>query len=146
MKTILSIPRVALLALTLGTASATASFAQSTNSTPTPAAPTCPAGGKHQHASILTADEKAQLKAAHDAALAANPSLQTQADSLKQQFKTLRGEGKGNVTKDQWQALHAQASAFHTQLRTAELAINPSLSSVFAKLDAAPRHHWNHAE
>jgi len=146
MKTILSVPRAALLALALATASATTAFAQTTTTSSTTTAPTWPAGGHRHHDSILTPAEKAELKAAREAALAANPSLQTQATALKQKFATLKSEGKGTATQADWQALHTQKKAFHAQLRTAELAINPSLSSVFAKLDAAPKHHRHHFE
>jgi len=121
----------------------TATFADTTTTSTT--APTCSGGGKFHKDSVLTTAEQAELKAAHDAALAANPSLQTQETALKQQFATLKADGKGTTTKAQWEALHTQASAFHSQLRAAELGINPGLSSVFAKLDAAPKHHWNHS-
>jgi len=132
MKTILSIQRVALLALVLGTASATATFAQSTN-TPSTTAPTCPAGGcHHHHDSVLTADERAQLKKAKEAVFAANPSL-------KQQFETLKSQGKDGATKDQWQSLHQQ-------LRAAELNIDPTLAPIFAKLDAAHQNWHHHSE
>jgi Spy/CpxP family protein refolding chaperone len=136
MKTLLSVQRVALLALALGTASTTATFAQTTT-TPSTTAPTCPAGGKHQHDSVLTADEKAQLKAAREAAFAADPSLKTEHDSLKAQFETLKGEGKGGATKDQWKALKEQERAFHQKLKAAELAIDSTLAPIFAKLEAA---------
>ena len=137
MKTILSIPRVALWALALGSASVTATFAQTT----TAPAPTCSAGGghHHDHASSLTSDEKSRLKAARAAAFAANPSLQTEQASLKQQFETLKGEGKGVATKDQWQALHEQSRDFHQKLHAAEIAQDSTLAPVFAKLEAA--HH-----
>ena len=137
----LSVQRVALLALALGTASVTATFADDTTTTTT--APTCTAGGHHHHDSVLTDAEKAQLKTAHDAALAANPSLQTEQDNLKQQFETLKGEGKDGATKDQWQALHEQKQAFEVKLHAAELAIDPTLAPIFAKLEAAhkDRHH-----
>jgi seryl-tRNA synthetase len=143
MKTILSVQRAALLALALGSVSATVAFAQTTN-TPSTTAPTCSAGGFHHHDSVLTADEKAQLKKAHKAALAANPSLQSEQASLKQQFETLKSQGKDSTTKDQWKALHEQAHTFHQNLRTAELSIDPTLAPIFAKLDAA-RKHWHHS-
>jgi hypothetical protein len=140
MKTMLSIQRVALAALVLGTASITATFAQTT------ATPTCSGGGwHHHHGSVLTADEKAQLKKDRDAAFAANPSLQTTEANLKQQFETLKGEGKGNVTKDQWQALRQQELAFHQQLQAAELSIDPTVAPIFAKLKAG-HSHWNHSK
>ena len=140
MKNTLSVQRVALLALALGTASVTATFAQTTNTAP---APTCTAGGWHHHGSVLTADEMAQLKKAHDAAIAANGSFKTTEDNLKQQFETLKGQGD-SATQDQWQALHQQEKDFHQQLRAAELLIDPTLAPIFAKLDAAHQ-HWHHS-
>jgi hypothetical protein len=143
MKTMLSVPRVALLALVLGTASATAIFAQTTN-TPSTTAPANSSGGfHHHHDSVLSADEKAQLKKAHEAALAANPSLQTEEASLKQQFETIKGQGD-SATKDEKHALHEQAHTFHQNLRTAELKIDPTLAPIFAKLDAAHK-NWHHS-
>ena len=146
MKTILSVHRAALLALALGTASATAAFAQTTNTPPTATAPADSPGWfhHHHHDSVLTADEKTQLKKAHKAAFAANPSLQTEQASLKQQFETLKSEGKDGATKDQWKALHEQSRTFHQNLRAAELSIDPTLAPVFAKLDAA-RKNWHHS-
>jgi|ERR1700722_10593357 hypothetical protein len=145
MKTILSIQRVALTALALGTASITATFAQTTN-TPSTTTPACSAGSWHHHQdSVLTADEKAQLKKDRDAAFAANPSLQVTETNLKQQFETLKGEGKGNVTKDQWQALRQQKRTFQQQLQAAELSIDPTVAPIFAKL-AAAHGHWNHSD
>jgi hypothetical protein len=138
MKTTLSLPRVALVALALGTASVTATFAQTDTNTATP--PTSPSGGGHHHHhrnSVLTAAEKTELKTAREQAFAANGSLKTDADNLHQQFKTLRSEGKGVATKAQWQALHQQKAAFRQQLRSAELSINPNLAPIFAKLDAS---------
>ena len=147
MKTILSIPRVAFLALALGTATATATFAQSTTTTST-TPPTCSAGGKYHHhglASVLSADEIAQLKAAHEKALAGDSSLQTAQANLKSQFQALKAEGKDTATKTQWQALKAQAHAFHQQMRAAELKIDPTLAPVFSKLEAAHK-NWHHSD
>jgi hypothetical protein len=140
MKTTLSVPRVVLLALALGTASITATYAQ------TPAtAPTCTAGGRHHHDSVLTADEQAQLKKAHDAALAANPSLQTEDNTLKQQFETLKGAGKNGANKDQWKTLRAQRHDYEVKLHAAELAIDPTLAPIFAKLEAAHKNGHHHS-
>ncbi len=142
MKTMLSVPRVALLALALGTASATATFAQTTNT-----APTCPAGGCHHHGdSVLTPDEKAQLKTAREKAFAADPSLQTEQENLKTQFEALKGEGKGAATKDQRKALHEQREAFATKLHAAEVAADPGVAPIIAKLEAAHKNGHHHSE
>ncbi|MCE0521471.1 MAG: hypothetical protein LV480_00995 [Methylacidiphilales bacterium] len=136
MKTLVSLPRVAFLALALGTLCATAALAQTATNAP----PTCTAGMGHRYhgdfASVLTADEKAQLKKAHEAALAANPALQTQQASLKQQFQSLKSQA-GTTTPAQWQALRQQRLAFREQMNAAELSVDPTLAPVFAKLAAA---------
>jgi chromosome segregation ATPase len=134
--------------MALGTASITATFAQTSDTTTPPATtPACPAGGwhHHRHGSILTADEVAQLKKAHDAAIAANGTLQTEQASLKSQFQALRAEGK-SATPAEWQALHQQKEDFKAKLRSAELAIDPTLSPIFAKLDAARSHQHHHTD
>jgi len=124
MKTLLSVQRAALLALALGTASTTATFAQTTT-TPSTTAPTCSAGGWHHHGdSVLSDAEQAELKTARETALANNPSL-------KQQFEALKGNS--SATKADWQALK-------TQMHAAELAVDPNLGPIFAKLDAAHHH------
>ncbi len=144
MKTTLSFPRVAFMALALGSAGMPAIFAQTTPTNDTAPTTTAPSPGWHHHDSVLTSDERAQLKKAHDAALAANGTLQTQEASLRQQFETLKSEG-ANATKDQWQALHQQESDFHAKLRSAELLVDPTLSPIFAKLDAAHSHSHHSA-
>jgi len=142
MKTILSVPRVALLALALGTASTTATFAQ-TSTTPATTASVCTAGEKHHHDSVLTADEQAQLNKARDAALAANPTLKTEQDNLKQQFEALKAKGD-SATSDEKKALHVQAHDLETKLHAAELNLDPTLAPIFAKIKAA--HKEKHSE
>jgi len=123
MKTLLSVHRVALLALALGTASVTASFADDSTTSTTP--PTCSGGGCHRHHdSVLTAAEKAELKAARETAFANNPSL-------KQQFEALKGNS--SATKADWQTLKAQ-------VRADELTVDGNLAPIFAKLAAAHHH------
>lgn len=142
MKTLLSARRVGFLALALATASVTATFAQTTPataSTTTPAAPTCTAGGKHHHGSVLTAAEKTQLKTAHDEVIATDPSLKTDADNLKQQFAALKSAGD-NATADQKKTLHEQARDFHQKLQAAELKLDPTLAPVLAKVNAMHKH------
>ena len=146
MKTILSLPRIALWSLALGTISIPATFAD-TDSTTTPSttttAPVCTGGGKFHHESVLTAAEKAELESARHAAFTADPSLKTEKENLKQAFETLKSQGD-SADKTQWQALHAQAAAFDQKLRAAELQADPNLTPIFAKLDAAPHKHWHH--
>ena len=147
MKATLSAHRVALLALALGTASVTATFAQSTN-TPSTTAPTSPVAGKHRHHhhdSVLTENERAQLKAAREAAYAADPSLKTEHDGLKAQFKTLKGQGKDASTKHQKKTLHKQKQDFETRLHLAEMKADPTVTPILTKLEAAHK-HGRHSE
>jgi len=134
--------RAASMALALTTASSAAAFAQTTNAPSNN--PSCSGGGWHHHhfGGFLTEAEKAQLQKDRAAAFAANPSLQTQATSLKQQFEALKG---GNATPAQWQAIHQQREAFVTQLHAAEKQIDPSIAPILAKLEAAHgQGHWHH--
>jgi hypothetical protein len=130
------------LALALATASVATTFADTTTSTTPTTAPTCKAGGRHRHhhESVLSATEKAQLKKAREAALAANGTLQTQRASLKQQFQALRAAGS-STTQAQWQALHQQRQTYFTSLKAAELNIDPTLQPIFDKLAAAHKGH-----
>ena len=150
MNNILSLPRVALMALALGTAGVTATFAQ----TATPSDPTAnppPANGqggwhKHRHdrGSVLTEAERTQLKAAREKAFAANTQLQSQEQALRAQFKALK-TANPPADKTQFEALHQQKESLHQQMRAAELAADPTLGPVFAKLDAAHQGHHRHS-
>jgi len=144
MNNLLSVRRVAFLALAMGAATVTATFAQTTN-TPSTTAPTDLAGDgwhHHHHGHVLTPTEWAQLKKAKEQALASNGTLQSEEASLKQQFQTLKSEGS-SATQAQWQALHQQKETFHQNLRAAELAVDPALAPIFAKLQAAHK-NWHH--
>jgi hypothetical protein len=131
------------MALALGTAGVTATFAQTTNA-PTTTAPTCSAGGWHHHhgfGKVLTPAERTELKTDFKSALAANGTLQGQKTALKQQFETLKSEGS-SATPAQWQALHQQKVAFHKDVRAAILLIDPNAQAIFTRLEAA--HHGHH--
>jgi hypothetical protein len=145
MKTPFSLHRVAFAALAIGIASAPAIFADTTatNTTTTASAPDSSSGWSHHHRyhlAFLTAAERTELKKAKEAVLAANPSLKTQKENLRQQFKTLMAN-KATATPDQFKALHQQAEALHQQLRSAELLMDPNLKPIFAKIDAAKQAH-----
>jgi hypothetical protein len=138
MKTLPSFPRAALLALALGTAGITATFAQTSPTTTPDSSP--PAKTCHHHGAVLSSDEKAQLKKAYEAAIAADPTLKSDGDSLKQQHEALKAKGDA-ATADEKTALREQWHAFHHKLRTAEMKADPSLGPVFAKLKAAHKDH-----
>lgn len=140
MKNISSLHRVAFLALALAGASATAALAQ----TPATTTPTAPADGTpkahHDHASVLTEAEKAQLKRAHDQVLATNPDLKTEEDNLTKQHEALKTQGD-NVTIADKKALHASFREHMQKMHDAMLKFDPTLAPVFAKLEAAHKDH-----
>jgi hypothetical protein len=137
MKNYLFLSRAAFLAIALGTAGVTTSFAQATDDSTPPAG----AGGHHHHDSVLTADEKAQLKKAYETVMANNQDLKTEQDTLKQQHESMGSD----ATEDQKKAFHAQMKAFFEKLKTAELQVDPTLTPIFAKLEAAHQ-KWHHQD
>jgi hypothetical protein len=144
MKNTQSFPRIVLMALALGTASVTGAFAQTTPATPTTPAPTTPTtpatptgkGGKHNLDAVLTPAEKAQYEKDMAAALAANPALQTEADSLKAQHKALKKQGD-SASADDKQALKAQIKEHAQKVQVAMLKLDPSVAPILAKIKAA---------
>jgi Spy/CpxP family protein refolding chaperone len=145
MNTYSSLKRAVFVALALGAASATAAFADtaSTTDTTTTDTTTAPTGGWHHHhhgAGVLTAAEKAELKADRDKVFAANPTLKTQHETLKEQFKALHSQGT-TPTEAQVQALKTQKDALKAQMRTAIENVDSNAAPIFAKLDAARAAH-----
>jgi hypothetical protein len=147
MKNTQSLPRIAFLTLALGTASVTAAFAQTTpTTTPTTPAPTTPVSaqgpGINRLGSVLTPAEKAQLEKDHNAVLAANPELKTEADNLKAQHEALKSQG-ASASADAKAALKAARKEHEEKMQIAMLKIDPSVAPILAKLKAA--HKENHA-
>jgi cytochrome c556 len=144
----MSLKRAVFVALALGAASATAVFADTASTTDTTTTTntttgTAPYGGWHRHhhgVGVLTATERAELKKDREQAFAANGTLKTQAETLKQQFKALRSQGTA-ATPAQWQALHTQKEALKTQLRSAIENLDPGAAAIFTKIDAARAEH-----
>jgi len=123
--------RAALFALALAAGSPTA-FAQ-TVPTPasTPTAPASPAG-----APVLTADEKAHLEKVRDQALAADPNLKTEADSLKAQHQAMKAQG-ATANADSKQAFKVLKKEHERKLQTAMLKLDPTVAPILAKIKAA---------
>ena len=128
MKSKLSFSSFAFLALALGMATLTPTFAQ-TDSTP-PAAPA--------KAAALTAEERAQLTKAHDAALAADPALKTEDDSLTKQRADLKAKG-ASASADDKAALKAKWTEHQDKLHAAMIKIDPTVAPLIDKMKAA--HH-----
>ena len=104
--------------------------AQDDSSTNTP--PNGGPGGHHHHGfDFLTEAQKAELKAAHDKAIAANPSLATQ----EQQMKADHVAGQ-KPTADQIAAF----KAFRQQMDAAMIAADANVAPILAEIKAHHHH------
>jgi hypothetical protein len=123
------------LVLTLGAVLASPVFAQTADSTNAPPPGPPPGGpGFHHGMGFLTEAEKAELKKAHDAALAADPSLATQEQTLKDQMKASFEAGTP-PTADQVAAWHA----FRDKMDAAMISADPDVAPILAKIKS--HHH-----
>ena len=116
------------LLLTLGAILICPSFAQAQDSSNTPP-PGAPPGGPHR-LGFLTEAERAELKKAHEAAIAADPSLKTEGESLRASHQP------GTPPTD---AEKAQFKAFQEKLDAAMIAADPDVAPIIAKIKA--HHH-----
>jgi len=134
------LPRITLVALALGTASATGVLAQTTPTTPatsTTAIPTTPAPekkGKHNVEASLTPAEAAQLEKDRNAVLAANPALKAEADALVEQHKAAKDQGA-----DAKAAFKTQKKAHEQKMEVAMLKLDPSVAPILSKIKAAKK-------
>jgi hypothetical protein len=120
------------LLLTLGAALACPSYAQTTNAPPSGGPPE---GFHHDHGmGFLTDAEKAELKKAHEAAIAADPSLQTEEESIHAKMKADREAGGPPSDADK-----AAFEAFHQKMDAALVAADPAVAPILAKIKA--HHH-----
>jgi hypothetical protein len=88
----------------------------------------------HHHDSVLTADERAELKADRDKVFAANPDLKSQADDLKSQRSSMSDatpEDKA-AFRDKW---HTLMDKVNTEVEK----IDPNAAALIEKMKAA--HH-----
>jgi hypothetical protein len=125
-----------LFVLTLGAALACPALAQTTNNTPPPPSDGPPGGEHHDRMGFLTDAEKAELKAAHDAAVAKDPTLGTDEQTFHEQMKSAHESGTP-PTEDQKAAWHA----FRDKLDAAMVAADPNVAPIIAKMKA---HHHEH--
>jgi hypothetical protein len=124
------------LSLALGAALACPSLAKADDSTNAPPPPSGPPpgegpGGHHDHMGFLTDAEKQELKAAHDAAIAADPSLKTEEDALKASHQP--GTPPTDADKAAWKAFHEKMSA-------AMIKADPNVAPILEKLKAHHHH------
>jgi Spy/CpxP family protein refolding chaperone len=133
-----------LLYLTLGALLACSTFASaqtSTNVSPSGPPPDGGGGGggngggwQHHGMNFLTDAEKAELKKAHDAAIAADPSLATQEEANRQAMEAAH-ESDTPPTDDQ----KAQWHAFRDKMDAAMVKADPAVAPILAKIKA--HHH-----
>jgi Spy/CpxP family protein refolding chaperone len=115
------------LLLTVGALMAYPVHAQDDSST------NAPSEGGHHHGGMnfLTADQKAELKAAHDKAIAADPSLATQEQQLKADHK----DGQ-KPTEEQMAAF----KAFRQKMDAAMVAADANVAPILAEIKAHHHH------
>jgi hypothetical protein len=118
--------RIALLTSALGSVGLSGVRAQDTD----PA----PAGGHHHHDSVLTADEKTELKNDRDQVFAANPDLKSESKDLWDQRAAMK-----DASADDKAAFHDKWHAFQDKLDAAMEKIDPKAAPLIAKVKAA--HH-----
>jgi hypothetical protein len=85
---------------------------------------------------FLSDAEKQEMHKAHDAAIAANPSLGTEESSLKQQMEAAHESGEPPSDD-----LKEQMHAFHDKLDAAMIAADANVAPIIAKIKA---HHHGH--
>ncbi len=122
-----------LLALTLGLALASPSFAQPTDSTNAPPSGPPPGGHFGHGMNFLTEAQKQELHKAHDAAVAANPSLGTQEKELWTEMKAAHESGQP-PSDDLKDKMHA----FRQTMDEAMVTADPNVAPILAEIKA---HH-----
>jgi len=133
-----SFHRIAVLALTLGAAGLTATLASAQTNDGTDTTTPSTDSTKHwhhHHDSVLTPDERAELKKDFQDVLANNADIKAESDNLKAQEK----------------ALHEQAKVLHEKIHDAVVAADPNAQALFDKLQAAHQgqggwHHHHHGD
>lgn len=128
MKSLLYVTLGALLACPI-----LASAQDSTNAAPSGPPPEGGPGG-HHGMKFLTADEKAELKKAHDAAVAANPDLAKQEADLHQKMEAARDS---DSPPDQ--SLMDDGKKLHEEMDAAMIKADPAVAPILAKIKA--HHH-----
>ncbi len=123
------------LTLTLGALLACPIFANAQSTT------TGDGGGGGEHhgppgMKFLTSDERAELKKAHDAAVAANPDLAKQDEALHEKMKAAHESGNPPDP-----SLMEQGKTLHEQMDAAMVKADPNVAPILAKLKA---HHHEH--
>jgi hypothetical protein len=117
--------RLILTVLCIGMVGPMSAEAQSTNSSPANLPPP-----------ILDNDEMMKLKAAREQVLAAHPDLKAEEQKLKAMHDSMQTQTPP-PTAEQRNAAFAEWRKYQKTMRAETLKIDPTLSPIFAKLDAA---------
>jgi Spy/CpxP family protein refolding chaperone len=124
-----------LFVLTLGAALALPASAQSMDSTNAPPPPgEGGPGAHHDHMKFLTDAEKAELHKAHDAAIAADPSLGTEEKAMWDDMMASHEAGEP-PTDEQKQKMHD----FRDKMDAAMIKADPAVAPVIEKIKS--HHH-----
>ncbi len=128
MKTIF-FARLILPALVLGVTALQPAFADATNAPANPAPP----------ASAIDNDDMTRLVKVREQVLATHPDLKAEEEKLKTMHDAAKSQNPP-PTAEQKSAAIAEWKAYQKKMRAAMLEIDPTLSPIFAKLDASHKH------
>lgn len=101
-----------------------------TNAASAPAKPAA-VSPEHQALAILTRDQQIEYAKAHEMALADDPALKAENDSLKTQYVGVMEHG----TPAEKQAMMEKVDSHRLKLRKAMLKADPNLGPIFAQID-----------
>ena len=93
-------------------------------------------GHHRHHESVLTADEKAELKKDREQAFAADPALKSEGKALWEQRKSMK-----DASADDKKAFHEKLHAHFAKVEAAIEKIDSNAAPIIAKLKAAHHHH-----
>lgn len=93
-------------------------------------------GGQGGRLSFLSSDERAELMQARKTVLANNPDLKAEQEDLRKQAQALKS-GDGSTNPDDKKALMQNFLAHEKKMKAAMLQVDPNLTPVFDKIEAA---------
>jgi hypothetical protein len=98
--------------------------------------PPPPVEGQPHHDSVLTPDERAELKKDRDQVFASDPDLQKEGKDLMDQRSSMK-----DASAEDKQAFHEKMHAFQDKLDAAIEKIDANAAPLIAKVKAARHHH-----
>ncbi len=122
--------RVILPVLALGVTALQSAFADAATNAPANPAPP---------ASAIDNDDMTRLVKVREQVLATHPDLKAEEEKLKAMHEAAKGQNPP-PTAEQKSAAIAEWKAYQTKIRAAMLKIDPTLSPIFARLDASHKH------